>query len=490
MGTVLNSDYGRGVTIKRIQGIGNGGNEVQLDEASEEEAVSKGFVAQPTYQEGLGPVNVTVVDPVKVQPMDWVLQIHGPNKATLPGPIYVEGIADSGSWTLTGFADGAAPVQIYSERSIGTPNEQILEKYGISVNIKQVPPPGTNKQGTKNGYITSGVTFTDPSQPWLWGVQDETDSSFANWLRAGSTARFGAPSLSNPCRFNDAQVGTTFIDPKAQFGSMIANFSPMKATWGPYGLAGYFYQGGTFATSSTQQGLPCGHHPAAYPLTLNEFKTLQDVDLVYTNDKSKWTKCAVIEIQEDSFLAQSRGRKFYPRKHKGWNLELNADGTPKYSETLEDEGMSWFPGYAVNPGTGERLNIVFGEDSYLATDNGGDMIWNPTAPKGPNGFNPYDFSIVFGGRHFVYVLGTKYDSDRAFVSMVKKANSSNTFLKQAYSVFQWVGLPMLNPDLKLLSLKDGLIPTPTRLRFRVDRPYMPFCSNRPQYGFRNSGNDA
>ena len=32
------SDYGSGVVIKRIQGIGNGGNELQLDEASEKAA--------------------------------------------------------------------------------------------------------------------------------------------------------------------------------------------------------------------------------------------------------------------------------------------------------------------------------------------------------------------------------------------------------------------------------------------------------------------
>jgi hypothetical protein len=104
------------------------------------------------------------------------------------------------------------------------------------------------------------------------------------------------------------------------------------------------------------------------------------------------------------------------------------------------------------------------------------MIWNPSAPKGTNGFNPYDNSIVFGGRHFVYVLGSKYDSDKVFVSTVKKATKSNTFLRQAYSVGQWVGLPMLNPELKLLSLKDGLIPTTTRLRFRVDRPYSSFAA--------------
>ena len=55
-------------------------------------------------------------------------------------------------------------------------------------------------------------------------------------------------------------------------------------------------------------------------------------------------------------------------------------------------GLSWFPGYAINVETGERLNIVFGEDSSLPTENGADMIWNPTNSFFDKFFNnPYLF---------------------------------------------------------------------------------------------------
>lgn len=475
MGTVINSDYGSGVVIKRIQGIGNGGNELQLDEASEKAAVDNGSVAQPTYVQGQGPVDVKIIDPVKVPALDWVLQIHGRNRLT--GTTSLDGIVDTGSWTLTGYLDGKAVDTIYSERNLSTPNEQILEKYGISVSIKQVAPPGSAVKGTKNGYLTSGVTFDDPSQPWLWGVQDETDSSFANWLRAGSTTSFDPVSATNPCFFND-----NTHDPGAQFGNMIPNFTPLKSTWGPYGLAAYYLATGSFPSSTA-----CGHHPAAYSFTLNQFKALNEIDLVFTSDKSKWTRCAVIEMQEDTFLAENKAKKFYLRKHNGWNADVKSDGvTPVYSESVDDQGMSWFPGYAVDQNTGQRLNIVFGEDSYLSTDNGNDMIWNPTSPKGPNGFNPYDNSIIFGGKHFVYVLGSKYDSAKAFASAVRSATNL-TAHRRAYEPFQWVGLPMLNPGLKLLSLKDGLIPTTTRLRFRVDRPYMPYAATDTTTAFATAG---
>ena len=39
-------------------------------------------------------------------------------------------------------------------------------------------------------------------------------------------------------------------------------------------------------------------------------------------------------------------------------------------------GMGWFPGYAIDTQTGERLNMAFGEDSGIAADNGKDMRWN------------------------------------------------------------------------------------------------------------------
>jgi hypothetical protein len=195
----------------------------------------------------------------------------------------------------------------------------------------------------------------------------------------------------------------------------------------------------------------------------------------------------VLELQEDENLSENKGKKFFLRKHKGWNKDVSADGSPKYSESADDEGMSWFPGYAIDQNTGERLNIVFGEDSYLSSDNGNDMIWNPTSPAGFNGFNPYDNSIVFGGKHYVYVQGTKYDSGKTFVKNLKAVGSSIPLHRAAYSNFQWVGLPMLNPNSKLLSLKDGLIPTTTRLRFRVDRPYMPYAATDTTTAFNKAG---
>ncbi|MBC7555246.1 MAG: hypothetical protein H7257_14850, partial [Taibaiella sp.] len=221
-------------------------------------------------------------------------------------------------------------------------------------------------------------------------------------------------------------------------------------------------------------GTQCGFEVAyiRYSQNVVNMSKLNDVNLVFTSDKSKWTKCAVVEQQEDTNNSKGHAPKFYLRRHAGWTGECTNDGAPIYSTSAADNGTSYFPGYAVDQGTGERLNIVFGEDSYLDNDlgNGNDMIWNPTSTI----FSPFDGSIIFGGKHIVYVLGTRYNACKDFITLARAATSVNRSLENAYDVARWVGIPTINPSLSLLSPKDGLIPTPTTLRFRVARPYAPY----------------
>ena len=472
MGTVINSEYGSGVIITRMEGMGNGGNFLQLDSASEATALANNQVDQAVYEDGQGPIGVKVVDPVKVPDYNWILQIDSPSTAAY-------GITTNGTWRLTAIDKSNNKTVIYSEQNISTLNEQILEDYGISISIGQVLAPGYD-QTNGNGYISSDVTFTNPSQPWLWGIQDQSDSSFANWLRSGNTQIYTHPT---PCNFNDYKLDTL-----AAYENMFGNFSPTKSTWGPYALAAAYYNGGGY-NSSTGSSV-CGFEVAAighyYSRSVDtsavQFQRLSDVDLVFTSNKMLWTRCAVVEQQEDSNLSEGHQSKFFLRKHAGWNGDLNGD-IPVYSENAADYGMSWFPGYAIDQSTGQRLNIVFGEDSYMGSDNGSDMIWNPTS----NMFSAFNGSIIFGGKHVVYVMSSQYDSDKAFVANILQANihtmSSNSIsdsaMLKAYALAEWVGIPTLNPSLSLLPLSQGIIPTPTRLRFRVDRPYAPYAAVNP-----------
>ena len=55
------------------------------------------------------------------------------------------------------------------------------------------------------------------------------------------------------------------------------------------------------------------------------------------------------------------------RNQMGLNQDGSVDPDPNHY------GMSWFPGYAINIETGQRLNVAFGEASDLGDQNGRDM---------------------------------------------------------------------------------------------------------------------
>jgi hypothetical protein len=133
---------------------------------------------------------------------------------------------------------------------------------------------------------------------------------------------------------------------------------------------------------------------------------LASVDIVFTSDKSKWTRALVIEMCADNVLAEGGVDRFNPRA--GSSVDQNGNAAPPGAEAsmnpndpayISATGMGWFPGYAINLETGERLNIMFGENSFLSGENGRDMLMNPSSTQ-------YDFfgNPIFGGMHYVYIM--------------------------------------------------------------------------------------
>lgn len=453
VGDVLNSDFGSGVTIRRMEGTGNGGNALQIDQESEATIFTSASnaIAHPTYVPGMSPVTIKVIDPVVVKPVDWKLYITG----NLNTDSIIQGA--TGHWKLVG-SDGA----IYqSDTSIAFTNEQILAKYGISVTVQQTVRPGDN-QADRNGYITSDVLFADPGKTWLAGVKDGEKRSYQNWIRSGKSIDPdpAAPAPQLPCDWNDFYLATpsgsatsaNSPDTNQYYENLLANNSFTQATWAPYAVTA---QVGRNPSS-------CGFY-IVKSNTAQHINRLGSVDVVFTSDKTKWTRCVVVEENDTKALAEGNTERFRPRSHASWNGDVDANGLPVYSTIPGDTGMSWFPGYAINQETGERLNIVFGEDSYLALENGRDMIWNPTSTVMNDMNEP-----IFGGRHYIYISDKKYDEGAFYKTAF--AGSIIQWIS-AWKSFGWVGVPTVNPAYSLLSLKDGLIPTETRLRFRVTRPF-------------------
>jgi hypothetical protein len=223
---------------------------------------------------------------------------------------------------------------------------------------------------------------------------------------------------------------------------------------------------------------------------VNRLEDVYSIDIVLTSDRSLWSKCPVIEMTDYSLapastVAENGAYKFNLRKHASLLKDPNSDGSPAYDNN--DMGMSYFPGYAINLETGERLNIAFGEESFNSEDNGKDMIWNPTSRFAENNG---DIINKWGGKHIIYVTRTKYDEGLTLKNKIAAANNSplrnEANLREAYRSMMWVGVPMLTPGFKLKSFKDGIIPTDTRIKINVTRPYSAYKPD-PNKELENNG---
>lgn len=464
MGTVLNADYGDGVIIKRIEGKGNGGNPLSMSDESENEALN-GVAApgggkwhqsvHPTYKAGQGPVGVMVVDPVKLKPYDFELYLVSPdtNAVTMN--------ASTTDWFLLNTVTGDT---IFSERNIARRNEQVIEDYGFSVTIGQAPRPGDSQGTNRNGMIFNDIVFSDPSNPWLAGVNDQEDRSYANWIRSGNKS-----DTFRLCDFNDKKGDSA----GQYYEKLLGRYSTTIGTWAPWALIS--------DDSSTSCGFGVTWRGSNVSLD-----ALPSVDIVFTSDKSKWTRSLVFEMNEERHLAEGGVDKFSIRSHASWNGDVDGNGRPVYSTIPEDTGYSWFPGYAVNQETGERLNIYFGEDSYLKNHNGSDMIWNPSSTSFE--FTGANVAVVFGGKHYVYVENTRYDSCRSFIGEL--THQSPLRRGGRFNRMAWVGVPLLNPltQAKLTSLSEGLIPNDVRISFKVSRPYEKYNTDIHNAGtLKNNG---
>jgi len=389
-GTVLNSEYGEGPQITRINGNGNGGIIINLSDETVAEILSKPpadsmnkmgspdypIAYEAVYKYGQGPVNVKVVDPLNVINAEYSLVFTDVSYA------YDDTILiDTAMWTLTNTLTG----HVYeADKSIHYNYEQLFLDLGLSVQIDQPMNPG-DSLSVNNGLLSSWTSYADSSQRWVGGVEDnDLPASPSNWIRAGSYQDQGNSN------FNDWNMPNA-VDEDAVF-EKIAN-----GTWTPYVMAAHGDQsdyGPAYNSLSKQQS----------PLA-----DIASIDIVLTADKSKWSRCMVIEMCPDEILSQGNVDRFdvraAPSVDKNGVPAIEGSGistNPEDPNYISETGFGWFPGYAINIETGERLNVMFGENSFLVGENGRDMLFNPT----PNLFDFFG-NPVFGGMHYVYVVNSK-----------------------------------------------------------------------------------
>jgi hypothetical protein len=462
-GTIQNSVYGQTPRITRLDGTGNGGNELAFTQASEDAIVANGFLADPEYDYNSGPINVKVIDPLNV--------VGGYFTCKFLDYGAVGGI-DSSNWVVYRYneKDGQLLDSVTSETTIAQGNEQVVPEWGISIEIMQNKyyfPDNSGPIVQKfTDPLSSSITFADSTKKWLTFIQDDASMSPLNWIRSGTyeplaadSQGFAGPAYMNPFCYPDA-VGK---DPDKKYTKILNGGA------GPHKLVGTECDFMPVRTPASYPSYPSAKQNASISF-------LPSVDIVITSDKSKWTRCIVVELGGDQNLNQGGGKTGELRKHYSVDKNGNDDGTGT-------QGLGWFPGYAIDLETGARLHMAFGENSFLGGENGSDMIWNPTSTiLDANNFP------VFGGNQPIWVYGVNinnegcpyYDGLNNWVYDQYMTATSSAF-KKAFTSLMWIVNPVLSED-------HSVLESDVRIKLRVSKEYRDFTATnknggKPMYGW-------
>jgi hypothetical protein len=568
-GTILNSLYGFGPQITRVEGRGNGGNVLDLTKATEDAILADPNFRQKrlTYENGLGPIKVKIIDPLSIKGKKYLLKIIDTTNQAVKTTqstarwILLDPSSPSGQDTVAKSEANLSQAyeQIIYDRRAGDPDTAFL---GFSIDIHQTPNAGptwyTSPSNTLvinytdpgtveingadvstpgNGLLYTDIHFDNPDNTYLGFFPDLDGDSPLNWVRAGST------SDANTTYWNSnyfetvilSQAQKIYFDPQGKFETG-------TQFYGGGGIVPYILTSSVTAYKqdpAASQLFP-GHNVGyssqinsvgkIIPSTSNNY--IGSVDIVLTDDQSKWTRCPVFEtynptagVPGDPYVDPGWPNTSTPKnldlrfafsvdKDGNKNMATTASSNPSDPNYISAYGMGWFPGYAIDVETGERLNIAFGEDSYLNAENGRDMKFNPSQADPLSG-NPQGYVSPFGdylfaGKHYLYIFGTNAQEgpynpfpnyDHGLRIIKQMSDTTNNFLPisgvslaRARNVWRnciWAGIPFNVTGKTWLGGE-------CRIKLRVQRSYSkdysayftetsPVNANNPMYEFTFDG---
>ncbi len=476
-GTEAVASYGDAIPVTRLEGKGNGGYGLKLSQEVLDKIASDGFQKELTYEAGYGPVYIKVVDPLSVAGGDFELRFLPRN-----GDNSNEAL-DSASWYCVNLTEGDT---VRSTQTIARFTEHIIPKWGISIGIGQynhketlLPP---NILAGKAGYDaskaaktsdTEGVDFymdyavsNGKESKWFRGVSDIDGNFIRNWIRSGRTVQDcvegETPSAQSSCVWEDFGG----VDPEEDFEKVA------DGLFAPYQMTAYGDD------QNYSKGRGALHSPRGKSITVSglwnkSFDKLGSISIVFTSDKSKWTRCVVVETHDDPSNSVGGTRKLSIKPSPSVDRDGNTGTNEATANGSQPTGCSWFPGYVVSLETGERLNVAFGEDSWLKGSNGDDMLFNPTSDMYlPGG------DVAWGGKHWLYIFGNhradqaptanlgKYQPryDNAVFNHSKLMDGGNSAVKKVWESCLWVGCPTVEPGFKFLE-SDLTITIQTKQRY-------------------------
>lgn len=454
----LNADYGDGVPITRLSGVGVGDNLVDVDESVYESILDGSFDGRILYEEGAGPIEVKIYNPLEVQDGTFELELIGEHNSSAA----VCGLEPGVTWVLRDVNTG---YELASEQTIDALNEQLVTEYGFSVAIGQSFEPG-DERAENNGALAATLEYADSEGDFWFGAMRDN----ATGLGLGFNG-----NVFNFLRTGDDEVDND-LDPEQDFSSV---------------GAGYFYPFflASAVTPDPSEAFPYYVTPAWKVAGSHDFirdknglRNLNNVDIVFTSDKDKWSECIVVESANEDYNTTAtptvNGTDMFDLRE---SPSVDKNGEERGDGTI---GYSWFPGYAIDVETGKRLNIFFGENSVFNSSvasrnegiptNGEDMLFNPTDQLyrigGPVPASAGIIEFVVGGGHIIYVTRQEYDGCEEMHD--KLSASNNLFGKiDVGKAITWSSMVILQDGASMLPYDEGAVPNDLKIRLRVTNPY-------------------
>lgn len=388
-----------------------------------------------TYKQGFGPFSVSIVDETKIDTsINYKINFNGNFNN-------VSSICSYTDSTLTYEVINDKTSEILIPQTfVNGQNDILLDEIGLKLNIHFKDDPNIYRAQTGNVNIR---------------YKDDNGVKWFNSLK----------NNTNPIK----SIEENILDPVENLArdESSLDLEINNKEFFPFVSSKYTEdQGNTFYISPTSS--------PAHAIFFSSFgdfnlKELNNVQLVMTSDKSKWSHCIVVEgcqsyLTENGISTTLDGSKMLETRS---SPSVGKDGKP---DNIGPNGFSWFPGYAYDIEKGERLNVFFAENTcfrdipgYETTST--DMIFNPndvTIDESINDFRKY----IVGGHHFIYVTRQKYDECQQLSTILKK--NSNSFSKRnALAAISWTAVPVLNEGQSFLPIEQGLIPNDVVVDLRV-----------------------
>ena len=486
-GMIVNSQYGDRPGITRIDGQGTGSKqflEISNLDTILPDIIAGNNVGRIQYNAGNGPVDIKVVDPLRVTGGTYLLHVCDQNYmwnldsasgaySTSVGTY--SALSDSIYWVISDVND---PSSIWSSfQTMDLDYEQHIPDLGISVLAQQGFAPsqqGENQINGLTGWVGAQIIYSDSTTYGKWYLGVEDGEGIFNMIK------------------NSSGEEDELFDPEKEFSTNIGGWYPFMLCDGELRPNNYYFSLMNIGTSGSRfrnDNSTIGGKVRDTMLT-----ALNNVNVVFTSDENNWSRCMVTETFTKYHGAGYLGQTPPSGRYQwDWRGSPNAS-LPKYysrnknmSVDSNSVGMSWFPGYAYDVETGQRVNIFFGENSFYngeilqesinpGSSTGNDMVFNPTSTESTGPFSG-DESVqylrsVLGGQHIIYVTRTPYDSCQAIINQISTffLFTSDNLIVPGMDI-TWASMALLNSGVTMDGSHGHIPPTEATVKLRVGRPH-------------------